>query len=222
MQLPFALLLLPVALAGPLNPDTKSPSPVPSEVASNGKRDGYKQYGGKAADFPGKAEWKSFEELWQQNLNWISQSSGAYAQDIKDSIQSVAQTSVIDERAILAVVMQESTGNAHVRTTISPDGSVRNPGLMQSHNGVEFNQNDPKGSILQMIKDGTLGTQSGDGLQQCFKRYESHGDGDKNIFNAFRCYNSGSVDLNNLDNALGATTRYVQDCANRLMGSPPQ
>jgi hypothetical protein len=38
------------------------------------------------------------------------------------------------------------------------------------------------------------------------------------IYRAFRLYNSGSLDDNNLSNGLGATDSYVSDIANRLQG----
>ena len=85
---------------------------------------------------------------------------------------------------------------------------------MQSHNGVEFNPNDEQGSILQMIRDGTEGTPFGDGLKQTLAKQG-------NYYAAFREYNSGSVDPNNLSNGLGATNSYVSDMANRLMGAQP-
>lgn len=94
---------------------------------------------------------------------------------------------------------------------LQTDNGVRNPGLMQSHNGVEFNPQDPKGSILQMIRDGTTGTKDGDGLKQC---HEKTG----NWYAAFRMYNSGSVNPNDLNDPKGATASYVRDAANRLMG----
>ena len=62
-----------------------------------------------------------------------------------------------------------------------------------------------------MVRDGTEGTKSGDGLKQLLARYG-------NYYEAFRGYNSGSVDKNDLNNALGATQWYVRDAANRLMG----
>lgn len=82
---------------------------------------------------------------------------------------------------------------------------------MQSHNGVEFNPNDPAGSILQMIRDGTEGTKSGDGLKQLKAKYG-------NYYEAFRGYNSGSVNKKDLNDPVGATASYVRDAANRLMG----
>lgn len=82
---------------------------------------------------------------------------------------------------------------------------------MQSHNGVEFNPADPACSILQMIRDGTEGTASGDGLKQLLAKYG-------NYYAAFRAYNSGSIIASNLSAANGATADYVSDAANRLMG----
>jgi hypothetical protein len=85
---------------------------------------------------------------------------------------------------------------------------------MQSHNGVEFNPSDPKGSITQMIRDGTEGVKGhggGDGLKQCFAA-------EGNWYAAFRKYNSGSVNKADLNDPKGATANYVKDAANRLMG----
>ena len=83
---------------------------------------------------------------------------------------------------------------------------------MQSHNGVSFNPGDPAGSILQMVRDGTTGTSSGDGLKQCYEK------NDRNYYEAFRAYNSGSVNKEDLNDAKGATADYVKNTANRLMG----
>jgi hypothetical protein len=224
MQLPLALLLLPVALATPLNPDAKSPT---SPSASITKRGEYVNYEGDPSAFPDPSAWITWEDMWSQNQITISQvNGGEIASIIKESILTVADIAkTIDARVILGTIMQESSGNVHVKTTVSPDGSVRNPGLMQSHNGAEFSDADPKGSILQMIKDGTLGTLDkeggGNGLVQCLSQNSQAQYGDKNIYLAMRCYNSGSVDKNNLNDAMGATTGYVRDIANRLMGAAP-
>jgi hypothetical protein len=223
MQLPLTLLLLPVVLATPLNPDARSPSTPSAKVASITERDGYVNYQGDANGFPDPSTWVSWDDMWNQNEPDILQASGdEFTQYIMTAIQQVAGLAqTIDARVILGTIMQESSGNVHVQTTVSPDGSVRNPGLMQSHNGVEFDPSDPQGSILQMIKDGTLGTPSGDGLVQCLSGNSDPQYGDKNIYNAIRCYNSGSVDKSNLNDAMGATTSYVSDIANRLMGVMP-
>lgn len=82
---------------------------------------------------------------------------------------------------------------------------------MQSHNGVSFDPSKPAASILQMIRDGTEGTQHGPGLKQLYAQYG-------NYYVAFRAYNSGSVNLKDLNDPVGATAHYVQSAANRLMG----
>lgn len=99
-------------------------------------------------------------------------------------------------------------GNVRIQTT---NNGVRNPGLMQSHNGVEFNPANPAGSILQMVRDGTTGTKDGAGLKQLHDKYG-------NYYSAFRGYNSGSVHEGDLNDPVGSTGSYVRDAANRLMG----
>lgn len=67
--------------------------------------------------------------------------------------------------------MQESKGCVRVRTTSSPGAAVRNPGLMQSHNGpgsCSDQTSCPPSAIEQMIRDGAAGTPSGDGLKQWY------------------------------------------------------
>ncbi len=65
--------------------------------------------------------------------------------------------------------MQESEGCVRVRTTSSLGAAVRNPGLMQSHNGQGSCYDKsvcPPSAIEQMVQDGAGGTPSGDGLKQ--------------------------------------------------------
>jgi len=109
--------------------------------------------------------------------------------------------------------MQESGGNVRVRSTASWQGIV-NTGIMQAHNGVTFDPDNPEGSIWQMINDGTMGTTSRDGMKQCL----DHRGG--NYYLAFREYNSGAsgVNLQHLGDGMGATGPYVEKIANRLMG----
>ncbi len=174
-----------------------------------------RSYSGPASNFPDSNRWQKFSLMWERDAKVMAiNDSQSQIADIKSAIEKVSSETNIDKRAILSMIMQESQGNVHVRTTVSPDGRVRNPGLMQSHNGAEFSNSDPAGSILQMVRDGTEGTKYGDGLKQLLGRYG-------NIYAAFRGYNSGSVDQSNLSNGLGATNSYVSDIANRLMGAPP-
>jgi hypothetical protein len=84
---------------------------------------------------------------------------------------------------------------------------------MQSHEGVTCANYDapcPQDVIDQMVRDGTQGTASGDGLVQGINIYG-------NVYEALRYYNSGTVDESNLCNG-GATASYVADVASRLTG----
>jgi hypothetical protein len=119
----------------------------------------------------------------------------------------------VDPRCILCIIMQESGGYVNVPTS---NNGVVDPGIMQSHDGVAFDPNNQQGSILQMVRDGTEGTYNdssdpGPGLQQLLAQYG-------NYYDAFRAYNSGKIDPNNLSNGLGSTDSYVSDVANRLQG----
>lgn len=171
-------------------------------------------YSGPASNFPDPSNWQKWSLMWARNsgIMGINDSPQEIAY-MEQAINTVARESGIDRRVILAVIMQESQGNVRVNTTYSPDG-VRNAGIMQSHNGVSFDSNIPQGSILQMVRDGVLGTPFGDGLVQLLARYG-------NVYAAFRGYNSGSVDPNNLSYGFSSTPSYVSDVANRLVGAPP-
>lgn len=184
------------------------------DVGTNGDPT-VRSYSGPASSFPDPSQWQKFSLMWQQNLPEMQINDTAdQISFMKQAITTVAAESGIDKRVILGTIMQESSGNVHIQTTSSPGDNIRNPGLMQSHNGAEFSDNDPQGSILQMVRDGTEGTAFGDGLKQCFAHQG-------NIYAAMREYNSGSVDVTNLSNGLNATPSYVSDIANRLMGAPP-
>jgi LysM repeat protein len=171
-------------------------------------------YSGPASNFPNPANWQRWSLMWARNstIMRINDSPQEVAW-MEQAINQVGGDTRIDRRVILAMIMQESQGNVRVNTTYSADG-VRNAGILQSHNGVSFDPNNPKGSILQMVRDGIQGTPFGDGLVQLLARYG-------NVYAAFRGYNSGSVDPNNLSYGFSSTPNYVSDIANRLMGAPP-
>jgi hypothetical protein len=142
--------------------------------------------------------------------------------DLSSAIQSVAGSTGIDPRFILAIVMQESNGCVRAPTT---NYGVVNPGLMQSHDGSGSCNNGgvqhpcPPTEIVQMIQDGTSGTSSGDGLQQILA-----GIGGTDVsmyYQAARIYNSGSIATTGGEKNLGAgiaTHCYASDVANRLTG----
>ncbi|TVY88590.1 hypothetical protein LAWI1_G008230, partial [Lachnellula willkommii] len=191
-------------------------------------QDVYKCYSGAWASYPKEDKWISFEDMWK-NANSAMKSScqnvpsfgagdsAAQIEDIHKSIRKVAGDSLVDHRFIMAIIMQESSGCVNIDTTVNPDPSLpNNPGLMQSDGGSAFVGNgnttaEQAASITQMIVDGTQGTADGAGLVQCINKYG-------NIYEAARCYNSGTVDPSNLNNGEGATNSYVNDVANRMTG----
>jgi LysM repeat protein len=181
----------------------------------NGIGGGYVAYSGPASNFPDPSTWVSFDALWQYNMGLMANNGDDSYQIelVKQSILTAASESGVDPRCILCIIMQESGGWVLVPAT---NNGVRNPGIMQSHDGVAFDPSDQKGSILQMVRDGTEGTYNdssdpGPGLQQLLHQYQ-------NYYKSFRAYNSGRVNENNLSDGLGSTDSYVADVANRLQG----
>lgn len=138
---------------------------------------------------------------------------------IYNAIKQVSGETGIDPRYILAVMMQESNGCVRAPTT---NWGVRNPGLMQGHNGAATcNENGvqnpcPPNTITQMIRDGAAGTAFGDGLRQLLGK--SGASDDSKYYKAARMYNSGSIaGSGDLGDGI-ATHCYASDIANRLTG----
>ena len=180
------------------------------------------------AGWPSDTDFKSFEELLAINAEVMRSSCGWHGWGVDDSEQEIAdiRTAInqiagetgIDERFILSVVMQESKGCVRAPTT---DNGVRNPGLMQSHNGETSCANDsrcPYQKIEAMIREGVRGTGSGEGLEQILASFGSVGVTSQQMYAAARRYNSGSVDRTDLNNAFTSTVCYSTDIANRLRG----
>ncbi|KAI4215634.1 MAG: hypothetical protein LQ351_002103 [Letrouitia transgressa] len=206
-------------------PFFSTPNTLKSRATSS-----YTQYTGDgttAAGWPDQSAWSSFEDLWSANapLMLCSQfsqvdNSPDETSSIKTAIVSVSASTGVDNRFILAVIMQESSGCVRAPTT---NGGVRNPGLMQDHDGkgtcndAGVVQNPcPDDEIELMIQEGTGGTDAGDGLQQCLDQASS--DDVSRFYKAARIYNSGSVDPSGDLGAGGATHCYASDIANRLLG----
>lgn len=187
----------------------------------------YPKGGGSAGPeaFPARTEWATYDSLWSgnqelllagcKNNGWSPNNTPEQLAMIKEAIMTVAHESLVDPRIILTHIVQESKGCLACPTTNNGNG---NPGIMQSHEGVEFvgssaPKDQQKQSILQMIRDGTSGTPAGDGIVQLMNRY-----GD--VYTAARGYNSGENGLqkSNLNAAYGSTPSYVNDIANRLTG----
>ena len=116
--------------------------------------------------------------------------------------------------------MQESKGCVRV---LSTSYGVRNPGLMQSHDGAgTCNENGivqtpcPSSTISKMISDGTAGTASGPGLSQIISQISGN---DASVYyKAARIWNSGSIDVSG-DLGKGIAVHcFASDIANRLTG----
>ncbi|KAJ5520454.1 hypothetical protein N7463_000907 [Penicillium fimorum] len=173
--------------------------------------------------WPSLSQWSEYETLWGLNKILIAAScdnSDDETSDINTSIKSIASETGIDARFILAIVMQESKGCVRVHST---NNGVQNTGLMQSHAGQGSCNKDgsmttpcPSSTIKQMIKDGTAGTDQGDGLKQCYEA-QSGADAAK-YYKAARTYNSGSIDSSGNLGQGGATHCYASDIANRVRG----
>ncbi|KAG0652805.1 hypothetical protein D0Z07_0645 [Hyphodiscus hymeniophilus] len=179
----------------------------------------YYCFNGPAANFPPFANWMNFYDMFDLNqaTSLNSEESGPLQGDLYNSIVQVSADSGVDARYILAIIMQESTGNLYVGCT---NNGVENCGIMQAYAGsVSFNPNNAQASITQMVVDGTQGTSQGPGLVQWFNDVDGvSGKTGGNPYSVARGYNSGTIDFSNLSDAEGATASYVSDIANRLQG----
>lgn len=153
--------------------------------------DSYTYYHGDASNFPNNTHWVTFKDMWDANLDTFKYSCGwlgrgdnntpEMIQDIYNAIQDRANASLVDHRIILATIIQETNGCPLVPHTTS-SGGTRNPGLMQSHDGHAYDPKHSRLSILQMVQDGTQGTQKGWGLVDNLNTYG-------NPYKAMRGYN---------------------------------
>jgi len=197
----------------------------------------YQCYSGGNDAYPARQNWLSFVEMWNRQSENVRNScvgmaewggthpgladAGAKLKDfqlnaIREGVLEAAAASGVPDNFIFSIMLQESHGCPSVHTT---DNGVQNPGLLQCHNGSEFVGNDKSeadqiASIKLMIREGTIGTPVGDGLQQCLARQGG------SVFTAAREYNSGSIGWSgNLNDPTGATASYVCDIANHLTGN---
>ena len=182
-------------------------------VSSDGSYQTFKGDGSTGAGWPAKSAWKSFDDAFSANqATMLSSDSQAEVDAIKSSIKTVSASTGVPDVFILAVIMQESHGDVRVGSTAV---AVTNPGLMQSHDGVDCVGQTPcpDATITQMILDGTGGTASGAGLKQGLT-----GPAAIDVYKAARTYNTGSLDPSGDLAINGCTPCYSSDIANRLIG----
>ena len=180
-----------------------------------------KSFSGPASNFPDPSTWVDFDSMASRQAATMDTTGNSHqeTQYVLNAVAIVSAETGIDKRGILAVIMQESHGQVRVQSTSSPGAGVHNTGIMQAHNGVSFDPNNPEASITQMVRDGAAGVAGptgGDGLKQLIQRYG-------NFFIACRGYNSGDggINMQDLSDGGGATSSYVSDIANRLLGVDP-
>lgn len=227
------MLFLPLILAAGSLPTfvLGAPLPAPQSLAKRAG-DVYVTYGGfgtVANGWPDMSAWVgNYDTMFNANRNvmrgscsqfGVPNNSDAETNDIYNAIRQVSGETGLDTRYILAVMMQESNGCVRAPTT---NWGVRNPGLMQDHNGAATcNENGvrnpcPSNIIVQMIRDGAAGTAYGDGLRQLVAKTGAT-DVSK-YYKAARMYNSGSIAASGNLGQGGATHCYASDIANRLTG----
>ncbi|KAH8656015.1 hypothetical protein BGZ60DRAFT_435130 [Tricladium varicosporioides] len=227
-------LILAAGSLSTLISGTPVPAPQPDLDNSLQERSAntYSTFGGTglvSEGWPAQSAWvSSFETMFNNNkatikascTQWsVANPSDSEIADISSAIQSVASSTGIDARFILAIVLQESNGCVRAPTT---NYGVRNPGLMQSHDGSgtcnegSVSNPCPASTITQMINDGTAGTSAGDGLKQCIS--QSGATDVSKFYKAARIYNSGSIASTKNLGAGIATHCYASDVANRLTG----
>ena len=120
-------------------PSPRSPEPAPEAPEVNTTTTAYSHIEARAPrfisgpwnNFPPISTWLGFDDLFGRNMNSM-RATGSTWDDIgriNVAIRECAKLGV-DERVILAIIMQESHGDVGVRTTISP-GGIPTAGLMQ-------------------------------------------------------------------------------------------
>jgi len=174
---------------------------------------GFTSYSGPSSNFPPMNQWKSFEEIFNANKPEMLKTgnTGPDVGAIWNAVLECAKIGV-DERVIFCIIMQESTGNVGVRTTVNADGHGT-AGLMQCDGSPGFpgRHGLTQAQITSMVRAGTNHYKAN--LKEFGDGYNAD-----TIYKALRAYNSGSVNPNNLSDGRGATPSYVSDVANRLLG----
>ena len=196
--------------------------------------DSYTVYTGDGSSWPGVSEWISYEDMLTNNMPYM----GVYCNEVfsvapnnanetalvAHAIDYAAQMSEVDQRFILAIIMQESKACVRIPTT---NYGTNNPGIMQSHDGIgtcnagtlqspQTQDPCPEENIYQMLEDGVMGTSTGDGLAKLLNQVK--GTGAQAFYQAARMYNSGSIAPSG-DLGQGIATHcYATDVVNRLQG----
>lgn len=92
----------------------------------------YQHYSGPWQSFPPKEKWIDFEDMFNRNQQSMlaTHDTSDDISHIKNAIKECAKIGV-DERVILAIIMQESHGDVGAPVTFSPGDNIPTGGLMQ-------------------------------------------------------------------------------------------
>ncbi|KAF2440413.1 hypothetical protein P171DRAFT_100427 [Karstenula rhodostoma CBS 690.94] len=184
----------------------------------------YSCVGPRAEDFPGQDKWLTLDQLWAINEPVIETVNGGstYNDDLQIAIKEVASDSKVDARLILAIIMQESSGNISIHCT-----ETTACGLMQHRGSAPFSAYNPKISIKNMIEDGIYGTPGVPGFLSYFNCDASAPSEltwvntqliNGNPYAAAHVYNTGHIDDVNLSTDKGKSNYYAHDILSRLQG----
>ncbi|PON21657.1 hypothetical protein TGAM01_v209395 [Trichoderma gamsii] len=169
-------------------------------------------YGGPYQNFPPMSSWLPWTTvfgLYEQTMVNAGSSWDDVGR-INVAISQAAANIGVDERVILAIILQESTGYVGVQCTGNNDcGLMQCEGCPSFHNQNELSQS----QTSSMINGGTQHFKQN--LEDWGNQWDI-----SSIYPALREYNSGSVNSGDLSQAAGGfgVPCYVSDVARRMMG----
>ncbi|KAK7739120.1 hypothetical protein SLS53_005756 [Cytospora paraplurivora] len=195
----------------------RSPDPIPNALASAFLGSNAPIfYRGPRENFPAMDTWMNFGDMFNANTASMV-AAGSTWDDVgrmRVAIQDAAAAFGVDERVILGIIMEESTGYVGVVTTWNVDGQAT-AGLMQASGcpGYPGQTNLHQADISSMVNCGTQH------YQQNLQHWSNLGPAQA-VYPALREYNSGSVDINDLSVAPNGAGNpfYVSDISQRFQG----
>lgn len=197
-----------------------SNSTIPSDPTSF-----YHCAGPSISAYPPQDQWLSWPDLWTINAPVITKANGGdtYTTQIQSAVTSVAAQSKIDARLILAIIMQESSGNLNVPCS---GPTNQDCGLMQIRGGSTYASSK---NITLMVEEGVFGTSHpSPGYLDYFNAdpslswidFAAAGVGAGDPYAAAHVYNVGGLSSSDLTQApgWGGPNAYANDVVSRLMG----
>ena len=109
---------------------------------------GFTSYSGPSNSFPGMNTWiGNWVDLFNIFKPFMLQ-TGDTGEDVGRIFNAISEAAKIgvDERVILCIIMQESSGNVGVKSTTAPDGS-HSAGLMQCGESPGFENQHGLGQV---------------------------------------------------------------------------